>query len=107
MELYGPDHPLVSAGLNNLGLAFRHLGDFIAAEKVYRQALQARVLVLGADTVEVAQTRYNLAEILALNKIMKEAKKEVKQAYDIGVKKLGADHEATVAYKQLLDAVSA
>jgi tetratricopeptide (TPR) repeat protein len=61
---YGPDHPAVATGLNNLALILKDLGDPDGAQPLAERALAITEAAYGPDHPTVAIRLNNLATIL-------------------------------------------
>jgi len=59
----GPRHPIVAAALNRSGELYRALGQYSAAEPLYKRAPDIRVKALGEGYPDVAVTRDLLAKL--------------------------------------------
>jgi tetratricopeptide (TPR) repeat protein len=57
----GPNHPNVTASLNNLAFLYEQQGRYADAEPLYKRALAIREKALGPDRPDVAQSLNNLA----------------------------------------------
>ena len=58
--------PDIATGLNTLANAFAIVGDYLAADTLFRQALDMRVRLLGAHHPDVAWTHYSYGDMLRL-----------------------------------------
>ena len=72
---YGPDHPAVARGLNNLAMLLQGTGRHAEAEPLYRRALASWERSYGPDHPEVARGLNNLA-VLSPGHGAKHAKAE-------------------------------
>ncbi len=63
---FGPDHPTVAAGLNNLAELFPVTNRLGEAEPLYWRALAISEASYGPDHPETATVRANLAALEAL-----------------------------------------
>jgi len=61
---FGPDHPRVATGLNNLGKLLRATDRHVEAEPLYRRALEIYERSFGPDHPRVATGLNNLAAVL-------------------------------------------
>ena len=62
---YGERHPEVANGLNDLALGLMFAGDLAGAERLYLQAIEMDVALLGEDHPETASARENLGNVYA------------------------------------------
>ena len=46
-KAFGPDHPIVATGVNNLGIVLQALGDLPGAKAAYERALQDLSEIIG------------------------------------------------------------
>ena len=61
---FGPDHPNVATGVNNLGSVLQDLGDLAGARAAFERALAIFEHVLGPDHPNVATLVNNLGRVL-------------------------------------------
>jgi tetratricopeptide (TPR) repeat protein len=64
-QALGPEHPDVSALLNNLGVLYAMRGRLGEAEAMHRRALVLRRKAFGTENPHTAVSAANLAEVLA------------------------------------------
>ena len=62
-ERYGPMHPFMAAGLENLGALYGQMSDYERAREALGQALEVRRVSLGDDHPGNANTLVNLSNI--------------------------------------------
>lgn len=58
----GPEHPMTTICLNDLGWMYQNVGDLTNAEKVFKRCLEIRERVLGPAHPWTALSLYNLAD---------------------------------------------
>ncbi len=89
----GPDHPVVSGSVNNLGLIFRARGEPAIAREHFRRALRIRETTYGPDHPQVAVVVANLglAEVDLGN--LDVAQKLLQRSLEIRVRTFGPDHQ--------------
>jgi len=63
-RIYGPNHPDRLGALQVLGQLARDRGDHALEERIARQILDARLMLYGPDSMQVARARWNLATAL-------------------------------------------
>ncbi|EPX61893.1 hypothetical protein D187_010512 [Cystobacter fuscus DSM 2262] len=88
----GPEHPLVAASYNNLGIVLTELGQLEEARDSYDRALQLRRKTQGKDHPLVAQSYNNLGTVLAELGRHEEARDMYEHALAIRKKSLGLEH---------------
>ncbi|WNG24770.1 serine/threonine protein kinase [Cystobacter fuscus] len=88
----GPEHYLVAASYNNLGIVLAEMGQFEQARASYDHALQLRRKTLGKDHPFVAQSYSNLGTVLAELGRHEEARDMYEHALAIRKKTLGLEH---------------
>jgi tetratricopeptide (TPR) repeat protein len=95
---YGPDHPNVAAGVNNLGNVLQDLGDMEGAKKMFERALAIDEATYGPDHPDVAISFNNLGSVLKALRDMEGAKKMYERALAIGESAYGPDHPQVAIY---------
>ena len=60
MDVYGEKHPFVSTTYNNLGLAWRALGDATKAIEYYKKALEISKAIYGVNHPSTKTVQKNL-----------------------------------------------
>mgnify|MGYP000025184986 CR=1 FL=1 len=88
----GPQHPDLSASLNNLGLALNARGDHAASIRAQERALEIRKASLGPDHPELAATLSNLALAHRAAGDLATADELNRQALALAEAALGPDH---------------
>ncbi len=63
LKTYGEGHPAVASRYNNLGSAWKNLGDYCKAVNYSEQALASDLKTYGEDHPSVARKRSNLGEV--------------------------------------------
>ena len=96
---YGPEHPDVAIGVNNLGGVLKDLGDLKGAKRNYERALAIQETVYGPDHPHVAIYVGNLGSVLQDLGDLKGAKKNLERALAIFTKFLGENHPNTVTVR--------
>jgi hypothetical protein len=92
LKLFGPNHPETAASLHNLARLAHVRGDYVRAEKLYRQALAVRLALVPVPEREVADTEFNLAWLLAEMEDFPEAARLYGDAIRRREAILGPDH---------------
>eukprot|EP00959_Pyramimonas_sp_CCMP1952_P256377 5355237-Pyramimonas_sp.AAC.2 len=59
-KVYGPRHPHVATGLNNLATAYEKIGKYTVAKSLFARALEIREDVMGKDHAKTRGSRCNL-----------------------------------------------
>jgi len=95
---YGPDHPNVAAGVNNLGNVLQDLGDMEGAKKMFERALAIDEATYGPDHPDVAISINNLGSVLKALRDMEGAKKMFERALAIGEAAYGPDYPQVATY---------
>jgi CHAT domain-containing protein len=91
-KAFGPDHPAVGTGLNNLAIVFRAEGRYAEAEPLYTRALAIDEKALGPDHPDVGTDLNNLALLYYAQGRYADADALYKRALAIDEKALGPDH---------------
>ncbi len=89
---YGPDHPNVATGLNNLAALFYGTDRLDEAEPMYRRALEIDEATFAPDDTKVAIDLNNLAILLKETGRLEEAEAMLRRTLKIGEALLGPDH---------------
>ena len=95
---YGPDHPWVATGLNNLAGLLHSTNRLAEAEPLYRRALAINEASYGPDHPTVAKGLNNLAGLLKATNRLAEAEPLYRRALAINEASYGPDHP-TVAIR--------
>ena len=91
---FGPDHPNVATGLNNLAVLLRATNRLVEAEPLFRRALAIDEASFGPDHPNVAIRLNNLAELLEATNRLAEAEPLYRRAVKILVNfRLHTGHE--------------
>ena len=69
LKTYGEDHPNVALRRNNLGGAYKDLGEYRKAIRYYEQALASDLKTYGEDHPDVAIDRNNLGTYQAKGEV--------------------------------------
>jgi serine/threonine protein kinase/Tfp pilus assembly protein PilF len=86
-------HPLTQARLmDTIGIVYRQLGLYQKSEPLVKKALEIRKNQLGADDLQVAQSRLNLALLFERQGKYPETIESAQRGLEIQKKKLGSDH---------------
>ncbi len=101
------DTQQLATHLSNLGMVEEHVGHIDEALRLQRQALQARVTMLGADATPVASSQVFIARVLTLAGRFDEAEPAAREAVRIRALKLAPDHEQLLAARALLTEILA
>jgi serine/threonine protein kinase/Tfp pilus assembly protein PilF len=83
--------------LNTIGFAYWELGQWDAAETMYRSSLELMKKLWGNEHPDVSQTLHNLAELLRRQARPKEAAASEREALAINKKLFGEEHPAVAA----------
>jgi tetratricopeptide (TPR) repeat protein/predicted Ser/Thr protein kinase len=94
--LYGEEHPLTVASLNNLGGVLYGQGELDDAAEALRRALELRERMLGPDHPDVAGSAINLGLVLVAQGRTAEAVRWSERALEIQRRRLGDDHPLLV-----------
>jgi tetratricopeptide (TPR) repeat protein len=94
--LYGDEHPLTVASLNNLGGVLYGQGALDDAAEALGRALELRERMLGPDHPEVAGSAINLGLVLVAQGRTAEAVRWSERAVEIQRTRLGDDHPMLV-----------
>ena len=62
-EVFGPEHPKVAVRLHNLASTLGGSGDYVEAERLFREVLAIRRTVLGSEHLDVAAALWDLSLI--------------------------------------------
>jgi tetratricopeptide (TPR) repeat protein len=89
---FGPEHPNVASGLNNLASVFSATNRLADAEPLYRHALTIYERTLGPEHSEVATALNNLAGLLHATNRLAEAEPLYRRALEIDEKSFGPEH---------------
>jgi tetratricopeptide (TPR) repeat protein/predicted Ser/Thr protein kinase len=88
--------------LNNLASAYEDMGDYAAAEPLFRQSLDERRRTLDADAAPVLRAEYNLARLLVRRgQGLEEARTLLDGVLTGYVARYGADHVNTAKARWL------
>ena len=94
-KTFGPDHPEVAIGANNIGQILQDQGDLDGALSYTRRALAIFEKALGADHPNVASAANNIGQILQAQGDLVGALSYSRRALAIRTKFLGPDHPNT------------
>jgi nephrocystin-3 len=89
---YGPDHPYLTVGLNNLAALLKATNRLKEAEPIMERALKIDEKSFGPDHPNVATDLNNLAQLLKDTNRLKEAEPLMERALMIDEKRFGPDH---------------
>jgi len=89
---FGPHHPDVADGVNNLGIVLRDLGDLTGAKECFERALRMGEAAYGPDHPEVAIRVNNLGLVLQDLGDLAGARECLERALRIGEAVYGPDH---------------
>ncbi len=62
-DTLGPEHPMTTTCLNDLGWIYKHLGRYTNAEPVFKRCLEIRERILGPEHPYTAISLHNLADL--------------------------------------------
>jgi tetratricopeptide (TPR) repeat protein len=107
---FGTDHPATASAHNNLGLMYKHLGDFDESRQQYKHAMTIYKRVVGSDHASYASALHNLgtcartqlhldSSLRATDRLslLQESAQALEQAYSIREQELGPEHPHSVA----------
>ena len=87
----------VAATMNNLGIVYRKLGKFKEALEYYEKSLGIKIKVFnGQDHTDVADSKYNIANLFETQGKRDEARKLFLECEQIYSKVYGPDHTETL-----------
>lgn len=81
--IYGRSSPELSTTLNNLGLAQKKLGKYVAAEASYRRALEIDSATFPENDSRIAIELRNLGSVLSDQGLYNQARRYLRQAIQI------------------------
>jgi tetratricopeptide (TPR) repeat protein/CHAT domain-containing protein len=91
-RVLGDDHPYYAASLNNLGLLYKSVANYAAAEPLLREALAIRREVLGEEHSDFTTSLNNLGNLYRAMGNYAAAEPLLRQALEIDKRLLGEDH---------------
>ncbi|MFL5349354.1 MAG: tetratricopeptide repeat protein [Hyalangium sp.] len=91
-KVLGPEHPLVTPPLNNLGNVFEELGRPEEAARMHERVLSIREKALGPQHPDLASALGNLGNALTSLGRYEEALERHERALAVREQALGADH---------------
>ena len=92
----GPDHfDVARMPLNNMGLVYSAWGKPEKALECHQRALEIKLKAVGGSHVEVAKTKQNIGNVHWKNGDQSTAKQYYREAHNIYLMSLGADHPLT------------
>jgi len=94
---YGPDHPKVATGLNNLAALLQETNRLSKAEPFMRRALAIDEKSYGPDHPTVARDLNNLATLLYTTNRLSEAEPLMRRALEINENSVGPDYPKVAA----------
>ena len=95
--------PLVEAAIRTtLGGTYRELGEYVAAERQLRRALELQRTALGNKHQETVRLINQLALLHWRQGRLNEAEPLSREAYDLGLQLLGPNHPDVLAYEMNL-----
>ncbi|HKX31402.1 MAG TPA: tetratricopeptide repeat protein, partial [Blastocatellia bacterium] len=98
----GPEHPIVAASLNNLGMIYNDTGEYAKAEALLMRALAINEKALGPNHPNVAKSLDSLADIYRERGDFTKAEQFYERARAIREKAFGPEHqEVTVSLGHL------
>lgn len=102
VELYGPDHLLVSDALSAACQALGRLQRPEEALDVCQRSLEIRSAQLGPDHVKTSQSQFNLAALFIDQQQFGDAEPLLRAALETRSQALGAEHPRTLAVQHAL-----
>jgi len=99
----GKENPSYALEVNNLASAYDDMGDYAAAEPLFRQSLATRLKTLPPDDPMVTRAQSNLARVLMRSGQLDESKVYIEAAFASRLKRLGAN-STEVAQSELTKA---
>jgi serine/threonine protein kinase/tetratricopeptide (TPR) repeat protein len=98
--------PLVEASIRStLGATYRELGEYAAAEKQLKRALELRRKALGDEHQDTARMMNQLGVLNWQQGRLDQAEPLERRAHEIGQRLLGQDHPDTLSYQMNLASV--
>ncbi len=94
-QLYGPDHPLTLASLNDFALLLEARGELKEAESLFRRALEVQERTLGPEHRDTLALLNNLAQLLQGQGQLAEAEPLFRRALEVQERTLGPEHPGT------------
>jgi tetratricopeptide (TPR) repeat protein len=91
-KIFGPDHPNVARGLNNLAQLLKATNRLKEAQPLIQRVLKTDEKSFGQDHPEVARDLNNLAQLLKATNRLKEAEPLMQRALKIDENSFGPDH---------------
>ena len=85
----------MAASHNNIGVVHETLADFEKALFHHQKALEIRTRVVGQDHLDVANSKYNMADLHESQGNLEEAKALFLECEKIYAKVFGDEHEET------------
>ena len=83
--------------MSNIGVVYERMGRFQEALEMYQKALEIRIKVFnGRDHTDVADSKYNIANVFETQGKRDEARKLFLECEQIYSKEYGPDHEETL-----------
>ena len=86
----------MAGSYGNIGAVYAGKGDFENALVQFQKGLEIRTRVFGSDHLDVAATKYNIANLKETQGDLEGARRLFLECEQIYAKVLGADHEETL-----------
>ena len=102
---FGENSFETAKAMNNVANLYMYAGHPGEAERLYKNSILIEVEEKGGDSLEAADSYYNLAMAYAMQKKYDPAGKMLNQALKIRTKELGASHPETLKVQKMLDEV--
>ena len=97
------EHPDIAASYNNIGVVYRHQGNYNKALEYLNKALDIRVKVLGLEHSKTAISYRNIGKIYEYQGAYTQALEYQNKALKIFEKILGKEHEQT---KEIIEIIT-
>ena len=105
VERFGVDHPANVANLNNLGALDIRLGDLVAAEETYLEALRIAEAKLPAMSLERMAVEINFAVVLWHSGRLDDAETNLRDLLERMARSVGPSHPASGRIRSILGRV--
>jgi tetratricopeptide (TPR) repeat protein len=105
VERFGVDHPANVANLNNLGALDIRLGNLVAAEEAYLEALRIAESKLPAMSLERMAVEINFAVVLWHSGRIDDAETNLRDLLERMARSVGSSHPASARIRSILGRV--
>ena len=104
-NLFGADHPEVTASLSSLARLYEDKSRYAEAEGIVKRAIAIREKAFGPDHPDVAASLYDLASLYRATGRLEESAVLARRALDIREKSFGEMHPDVAASLNLLGSI--